>query len=243
MSSPNPRPRDALTQGVLHLYRARLDSPPVAPADLAGLLSPAESERGARFHFERDRLRHQTSTGLLRHLLGTLLERDPAGLVFETGPHGKPALAGGPAFNVSHSGNWWFCGVALDGRVGVDVEVHRPLDDLAHLARTTFHADETARVLAGPTDEARQAAFFRVWSRKEAFIKAVGKGLAYPLIGFIVSVEPQPDRVLIEVSDPDDDARRWQMESVTWEPGLAAAVAWDRPGAQVVWRPFPSGAA
>lgn len=243
MSSPHSRSRDALRPGVLHLYRVRLDAPPVAPNDLAGLLSPAESERGARFHFERDRLRHETSTGLLRLLLGTLLGRDPAGLVFETGAHGKPALATGPAFNVSHSGHWWLCGVALDGRVGVDVEVHRPLGDLAHLARTTFHADETARVLAGHTDEDRHAAFFRVWSRKESFIKAVGMGLAYPLTGFIVSAEPEPARALIEVCDPDDDAARWQMRSVTWEPGLAAAVAWDRPGAPVEWRPYPSGAA
>ena len=241
MKPSNSRSREPLSRGVLHLYRARLDASPVAPVDLVGLLSPAETARNARFHFERDRRRHQASAGLLRLLLGTLIESDPAGLVFEVGPHGKPALVGGPAFNVSHSGEWWFCGVALDGRVGVDVEVHRPLGDLADLARTTFHASETDSVLARATEEARQAAFFRVWSRKEAFIKAVGMGLAYPLDGFIVSADAKPARVLIEVSDPEEGAGRWQMESVTWEPGLAAAAAWDRPGARVVWRPFPVG--
>jgi 4'-phosphopantetheinyl transferase len=243
MSSPNARSPGPLKQGVLYLYRARLDTPPVAPTDLIGLLSEAETERNARFHFDRDRRRHRTSTGLLRILLGRLRTADPADLVFQVGPHGKPELPEGPSFNVSHSGEWWFCGVALDGRVGVDVEVHRPLADLVDLARATFHADEAGDVLARPSDSSRRDAFFRVWSRKEAFIKAVGMGLAYPLDGFVVSAEDQPDRVLIEVADPDHRAGGWHMESVTWEPGLAAAVAWDRPGARVEWRPFPVGAA
>lgn len=225
--------------GVVHLYRVRLDAPPVSPNHLADLLSPSEAERNARFRFERDRRRHRTSTGLLRLLLGQMTGADPAALEFLRGPHGKPALAGGPSFSVSHSGEWWFCGTALEGRVGVDVEVHRPLRDLSALARDTFHLDEADAVLSRSAEAARQDAFFRVWSRKEAFIKAVGLGLAYPLDGFVVSADDRPPRALLEVSDPDDHADHWHMESVAWEAGLAAAVAWDRPGGRLRWRPFP----
>jgi 4'-phosphopantetheinyl transferase len=232
-----------LDHGVLYLYRARLDAPPIPSTDLRGLLSPSETDRNARYRFDRDRRRHERSTGLLRVLLGTVLDRDPAGLDFQAGPHGKPSLREGPSFNVSHSGEWWFCGMARDGRVGVDVEIHRRLADLVDLTRKTFHPDEAGAVLARPDDSGRHNAFFRVWSRKEAFIKALGMGLAYPLDGFVVSADDRPTQVLMDVSDPDDGPRQWHMESVTWEPGLAAAVAWDRPGAHVVWRSFPAGSA
>lgn len=237
-SSPDPAPH-TLEVGVLHLYRARLDARPVQESDSASLLSPAEIERNARFHFERDRRRHRRSTTLLRRLLATIVDTAPERLVFVRGAHGKPALATGPSFNISHSGEWWLCGVALDGRVGVDVEVHRTLSDLPTLARETFHPAEAEAVLGHSLASARHEAFFRVWSRKEAFIKAVGQGLAYPLDGFVVSAEERPARLLLDLSDPTDGAQRWQMESVSWEPGLAAAVAWDRPGGRHIWCRFP----
>lgn len=224
--------------GVLHLVRARLDTPPVARERLVAVLSEAERERVARFRFPALRRRHEVALGLLRTTLAGFVGADPAALRFELGEHGKPSLPGGPSFNLSHSGDWWLLGIADGGRVGVDVEVHRPLTDLAEVARTTFHPAEADEVLARE-GAARQAAFFRVWSRKEAFIKAVGLGLSYPLRGFRVSASDDPAQELLAVDDPAEDAGRWHLQSVPWAPDLAAAVAWDRPGARVVWSPPP----
>ncbi len=223
----------------VRLVRASLDDPPVPADRLGDLLSPEERRRAERFRFDRDRRRYRVSRGLLRMLLGSLVERDPASLEILLGEHGKPALGSGPVFNLSHSGAWWLCGYAAEGRLGVDVECHRVLKDLDSLALDTFHADEAAAVLDYPEGLERQGAFFRVWSRKESFIKAHGLGLAYPLDGFIVSAARAPSRELLDIADPGDDTRRWTMRSVSWEAGLEAAVTWDRPGARHSWHPFP----
>lgn len=225
-----------MTPPTLHLVRARLDAPPLPEERLGGLLSVAERARAARFHFDRDRRRYRVATGLLRQVLGRLVDRPPESLAFDVGPHGKPSLAGGPSFNLSHSGEWWLLGWADEGRVGVDVEVHRSLPDLAALARRSFHPREADRVLA-LTGAEREAAFFRVWSRKEAFIKALGLGLAYPLDGFEVGTAAVPDPGVAAVHASDEDPASWLLQAVEWEPGLGAAVAWDRPGGSVAWTP------
>ena len=126
-------------------------------------------------------------------------------------------------------------GWADGGRVGVDVEVERDLPDMEAVARRSFHPDEFGRVMAEEGAE-RTAAFFRVWSRKEAFIKAVGLGLAYPLDGFVVSAEASPATTLLVVDDPAEPSDGWLLRSVAWEAGLGAAVAWDRPEGRIRWR-------
>lgn len=224
----------------VHLFRARLDTPPVPVDRLVDTLADDEHARAARFVFVRDRRRYEVATGLLRLTLGALTGSDPADLSFDRGQWGKPSLRGGPSFNLSHSGEWWMLGVARAGQLGVDVEVHRPLGDLDALTVRTFHAAEAAGVLAAQGDERRRA-FFRVWTRKEAFVKALGRGLGYALDSFVVSVDPAPARLLVELppsaAAPVD---AWQMASVEWDPELAAAVAWDRPGGRVEWQPFPA---
>lgn len=196
----------------------------------------------ARFHFDWLRRRQMVATGLLRHVLGTIVGADPRALRFGRGPHGKPELEGGVVFNLSHSGEWWLLGVADEGRLGVDVEVHRPLAELASLARSTFHPDEAAEVLAHPTPDDRLHAFFRVWARKEAFIKAVGMGLAYPLTGFRVSSAPDADPVLRAIDDPAESVAEWSLRPVSWAPGLAAAIAWDRADVRIDWREIDGAA-
>lgn len=221
--------------GAVHLYRASLVAPPVPAARLAELLAADERDRVARFHFDHLRRRQEVATGLLRLVLGRLTGRPPDSLRFETGEYGKPALPGGPAFNLSHSGDWWLLGVATEGRLGVDVEVHRPLPDLDSLARTTFRADEAAEVLGQGAGEERHRAFFRVWSRKEAFIKAVGLGLSYPLDRFRVASDDHAGAALRAIDDPAETPGAWTLRSVSWAPDLSAAVAWDRPDARLQW--------
>lgn len=222
----------------LHLVRARLDAPPHPRAELRAVLSDAERARAARFRFERHRRRFEVATGLLRTAIGALMGRPPDRVVFEVGAHGKPYVVGGPAFNQSHSGEWWLLGWSDQGRVGVDVEVHRALNDLPAMARHTFHPSEAEAVLS-VRGESRRRAFFRVWTRKEAFIKALGLGLAYPLDRFVVDHEVEPGSVLLVVDDPGESTAGWSLRSVGWTEGLSAAVAWDRPEGRLRWRALP----
>ncbi|WP_300019189.1 4'-phosphopantetheinyl transferase superfamily protein [Pseudonocardia sp.] len=155
---------------------------PVAPGGapaLVGLLDAHERERLGRFRREVDAARFLAAHALVRIALAGLLDLAPAALVFDRTcrcgqPHGKPRLtAGGPAFSLTHAGD--LVGVAVhDAPVGLDVEQARPLTDLAAMAAHACAPGETA------PDE---AAFFRLWTRKEALLKASGDGLSAPMSG------------------------------------------------------------
>ena len=226
-------PAHRLAPGRLYVLWARADAPPVPEADLAALLSQAEQARAARFHFERDRRRYRIGTGWLRWVLGGVTGSDPAALRFERGPQDKPYLASGPSFNLSHSGELLLLGVAAEGRVGVDVEVERPIPELDALAGAHFSPAEVAELAGLPPDE-RARAFLRGWTRKEAFIKALGGGLSLPLDSFTVALAPGHTPALLSLTDPDEDVASWTVHSIDCDPSAEAAVAWDRPHGEVV---------
>ncbi len=154
---------------------------------LRNLLNDEERARAARFHFERDQRRYVAARGLLRELLGERLGLDPAALRLRVGPHGKPALAGGPGalrFNVSHSGDRALFALADGGReVGVDLESAARLGDardLPALAARTLTPADLARWRDLP-EAGRPGAFLRAWTRLEAYGKATGEGLGQVL--------------------------------------------------------------
>ena len=134
--------------------------------------------------------------GTLRALLGRFLDADPRSLSFAYGPHGKPALEGVPlAFNLSHSADLALIALAREGELGVDVEAIRERVNIEEVA-TTFAPPETAALLAVP-EEARRDAFFAAWTRKEAYIKAIGTGFSLAPHRFVVSVAPDADAALL----------------------------------------------
>ncbi|MCC6981719.1 MAG: 4'-phosphopantetheinyl transferase superfamily protein [Bauldia sp.] len=147
-------------------------------------LSPAEAERAARYRRSEDRSRFIIGRGLLRRLLGDRLAVAPRSLPIEAGPFGKPALAGGPGFNVSHSGRWIAIAIG-DREVGIDIEERIALDPLPLAA---LSPEEQARVrrAADPLD-----AFLSIWVAKEAVLKADGRGLGGGTTPFTVP----PDRM------------------------------------------------
>jgi 4'-phosphopantetheinyl transferase len=171
-----------LARGEVHVWTLDLGAATTAPD--AHVLSADERARAARFRRPADRTRSIAARVALRRLLAGYCGASPAALRFELGPNGKPALApafadGAPHFNVAHSGRLVLLAFA-DCAVGVDVEEVRPGVDVVPLARRFFSPDETAAVLAAPPAE-RAPTFFRIWTRKEAFVKACGAGLSAPL--------------------------------------------------------------
>ena len=136
--------------------------------------------------------------GALRRLLGAYLGADPAGLRFGYGPRGKPGLPDWPGlgFNLSNSEDLALVGFLRDREIGVDVEFQKEMDDLESIATRFFSASEVA-ALAGVPRERKKEAFFNCWTRKEAYLKAVGEGLAAPLNSFDVTLTPgEPPRML-----------------------------------------------
>jgi len=152
-----------------------------ASADLEALLNPEERARRDRFRLAADRHRALLGRGVLRLMLGSWLGRDPASLVFQLGPHGKPALAGqGQAslhFNLAHSGDLILLAFHATSPVGVDVEQHRPELAWEPLARRVLPPAECQHLEQLPP-ERRRGAFLVAWCRLEARLKARGEGFA-----------------------------------------------------------------
>ena len=172
--------------------------------------------RAARFRFERDRVRFIAARGALRSILARYMGCAPAALAFSYSAYGKPALAemncAQPAlsFNLSHSGDWAMCAVAQDRRVGIDIELLRPELATQSIAEHFFSAAEvTALRSLSPAEQI--PAFFRCWTRKEAFVKARGEGLSLPLDRFDVSLLPGAPAALLRAADDPQEVSRWSM--------------------------------
>ncbi|GJD54294.1 4'-phosphopantetheinyl transferase family protein [Methylobacterium dankookense] len=211
-----------------------------AEADLARCaeaLSPDERARMARYLRPEDRARFAASHAALRLILGRALGRDPRAIAFVLAPGGRPELAGaGLSFNLSHSGQRALVALSTEAPVGVDVETLRPLPDALRIARGHFAPDETASLarLDGP---AREAAFFALWTRKEAVVKALGAGLALPLTRFSVSLPPGPPRLLR--LDVPGAPSTWTLHHLEPGPGTVGALAAAAPVSDLTCRALP----
>lgn len=204
---------------------------------LRTLLSPDERRRADRFRHERHRRRFIVAHGRLRQFLGTITERPPPSIQFRQGAHGKPFMDGGPSFNLSHSGDRFLIGVSSAGRVGVDLEVERPVREMEALARKKFALEEVEVFLAAPATD-RVRTFFRIWTLKEAYLKGVGTGLATRLDSFAVEPGAGAARTaILRIDDPEETVGRWIVRSVPASEGAHAAVAIDDPDVTVVSLP------
>lgn len=214
-----------LPPGTVHLVRIHLRRALPLVGQVGPYLSPEENSRAARFMWVEDRHRHVLGRGVARVILGSVMDCAPDAVTFETGPQGKPQVHGGPSFNISHSGDVIAIALAADGRLGIDVELQKPLRDLLSLARTTFRPDELAELKALPAEE-RTPGFFRIWTRKEAMLKALGCGLS-ELDAIAVSASEMGD-ALREISLPGETVEQWTLRSLELDPDHAMAIAWDR---------------
>lgn len=158
-----------------------------------------------------------------------LLGSSPAALVFEVTQDGKPHLAAGNGtstlhFNLSHSAGLGLVGWSRECEIGVDIEQWRPMHDEAALVRRFFSPAENAAYEALPAAQ-RTAGFFNAWTRKEAYVKAVGRGLRLPLDSFDVSLGNGPESLLLRSSAHCDDGRVWSMAAPMHLPAVSLAVA------------------
>ena len=234
MSNTLAEPVVALELGEDLVLDAALDVGPARIDALFRLLSHDEQARALRFVFELHRRRYAAARGLLRETLGRLLPAEPASLHFEYGPHGKPRLGGARAavgFNVSHSGERALFAFARERELGVDIEAVRAEIDHAAIASRFFSPGEQ-RALRELPEPDRAAGFFRIWTRKEAYVKLLGGGLAIGLDAFDVSLD-EPARLLRTAVPAAEHQGQVRLHSLAAAAGFEAALAYSG-GAAVV---------
>jgi 4'-phosphopantetheinyl transferase len=218
----------ALKIDEVHIWRAPLDAGENALERYERFLSSDERERAERFIFQKHRRRFIVARAVLRLLLGRYLNQEPDRIRFVYGPEGKPALAdtseGCVQFNLSHSEALALYAFTRGREVGIDLEWMNPRVAFEELAERFFTSGEASTLRTLP-DHAREPAFFACWTRKEAYMKAIGKGLSLPTQDFEVSLAPGEPAALISTRHDPDQLARWSLLELDAGPGFAAALA------------------
>lgn len=226
-------PPRALEPGLVHVWRFRLDH----PGDQDGarfLLSEAERRRADRYRSELARRNFAVSRAAVRRILGAYWGVAPELLSLQAGRWGKISVPPGPSggqleFSVSHSGDLGLLAVAAETRVGVDVQRHEPGIDLVSVTLNAFSPGERALWSALP-EERRQSAFFDTWTRKEAFLKGLGRGLGFGLQRFDVSFD---EPAFLDGVDAGPGTGEWSIRQLEVGTGYSAALAAERSGINV----------
>jgi len=202
----------------------KLDSDSVQQAN--STLSADESQRAARFHFDKDRQRFTLSHIALRDILSRYLHIQPEKIIFTVGEYGKPAVVSNLNldFNLSHSGDYALIAVARGHKTGVDVEHFREELEIEKIAQRFFSNEENAELMSLPLDQ-QPTGFFNCWTRKEAYIKAHGLGLSLPLDSFDVSLAPDEPAILRATRPNTHEVSKWTLLSLDVEDQYAGAVA------------------
>lgn len=217
-----------LGQTDVHVWLVSLDQPATRLQQLTFTLSNDERKRADSFYFERDKQHFIASRGILRTILSSYLGITPHHIEFCYGPQGKPSLTPLSGwdklrFNVSHSHGLALYAITREREIGVDLEYIRPIFHAQQIAER-FFSDREQAVLRTLPERAKQQAFFTCWTRKEAYIKATGAGLAMPLDQFDVSLAPWEPPELLNIHGNLQEAARWSVRELIPAFGYVAAL-------------------
>ena len=216
----------------MHVWRLSLDRP---TERFVQLLQADEVARANRLYFEKDRKHFVVARGFLRLLLAWYLRTEAKQLQFAYGAWGKPSLAGEFCetqlrFNMSHSHGVALYAVTEGREIGIDVEHVRADFASDDIARRFFSSHEVGVLCELPEDD-RVSAFFRCWTRKEAYIKATGRGMSQPLDGFDVTLVSGDDVALLRTEDGSHE--RWRLVDIAVGAGYAGALAVEKPAGNI----------
>lgn len=212
-------------KNIVHIWRIDLLQNADVTTTPERFLSSGEMEQARRFHFARDQRRYVVSHAALRLILSHYLDCQPGQVEFVITENGKPLLSSSSLhFNLTHSHEMALVAVTGAGEIGVDLEYIRPLEDLNSLAINCFSEAEYRIFHALPEAE-KLPAFFNGWTRKEAYIKALGEGLSLPLQAFSVTLLPSQPARLLEITGSTAEAACWTLQPVDMGGQYAAAFA------------------
>ena len=216
----------------IHVWRQPIGLLDQELESLWEILSTDERHRAERYRFDASRRTFVVCRGMLRIMLSGYLKKPPSQLEFTYTKYGRPelSLAGEENnldFNISHAEDLAVLGFSRKRRIGIDVEKVRRDFDTSEIAEHFFSECERRELRQTPKDESHEA-FFRCWTRKEAFIKALGEGLSHPLDSFDVSIERGSRPKLLATRPDVNEAARWSLWAVTVPTGYVAALAAER---------------
>ena len=225
----HPTNLPTLDKDRVHVWRARLNLSDFEIARLATVLSPDEIARADRFRFARHRRRFIVARGILRQLLGNYLDIEPKDLQFDYGDRGKPYLKDvdeliSLQFNLSHSQEYALYGFTYHHLVGVDLEYLREMPDLIKIARR-FFSNREYELLMRANEEARLKLFFQLWTAKEAYLKAIGTGIADSLADVELAIDKFLSPRLSTIGGDELAAAKWMLCSCIPATDYVASVA------------------
>ncbi|NDJ60249.1 MAG: 4'-phosphopantetheinyl transferase superfamily protein [Chloroflexi bacterium] len=200
-------------------------SPDRWPDRWTDYLAQDEVARAQRYRCAEDRARFITARLALRGLLARYLGASPQSIDFSYNAFGKPLLPAAPLeFNLAHSGSYAVIAVTQSHHIGIDIECHRDLPDRDDVAAQIFSADERRSYDQLP-ESARLSAFYRAWTCKEAVVKALGRGLQFPVQSCVVALESDKPARLIRLGEDSVAAQHWRLHEFSVAPGYSGCVA------------------
>lgn len=213
----------------VHVWKGLLDVDNETIKRFFTVLSEQEKQRSSRFHLAHHSRQYIAAHGMLRSILGEYLEIDPKALTFSVNQYGKPYLCSDQKnssllFNLSHSHNLCILGVSSGLEIGIDIEyVNRDIDVL-EIADRCFSRREIEK-LGSLHGDLQRRAFYRCWTRKEAYLKGKGKGLFMDLRRVEVSMLPAEPAAVVSSNDSPEDAGRWHLFDIEPYPRYIGALA------------------
>lgn len=216
-----------LEDRVIHVWVVPIQLSDSMVANFHNVLSPDERTRVGKFRFDHLRQSFIFTRGTLRLLLGRYLQLAPEEVSFCYSGTGKPNvdIETSLRFNTSHSGNIVLFAFARECDLGVDVEQIRVLADMDRIVSRFFCPEEVSQFASLPPAQ-RENAFFRCWTRKEAYLKATGNGLSTQLDSFCVTLHPSERAKVVHIQGESDDAQAWTLHDLAFSPKYAATVAY-----------------
>jgi 4'-phosphopantetheinyl transferase len=217
----------------------RLSASAIVSRAFRDLLSSDEILRADRFAFEQLRISFEVSHGALRLLLAQYLGCSPRELAFIFGAKGKPALCDNSQlhFNMAHSGGLAVYAFLFGSGIGVDVEEVRGFGNFEQIAERYFCCEEASQLMSIADERQREEAFFRCWTRKESYLKAIGDGLSAPLDQFQVTLLPGSPARFIHIGHDTSTASIWTLQHLEPAPGYIGALAYRGTARNIVMHP------
>jgi len=212
---------------------------------LFSLLADCELERAGNFRFEEHRHRWVAGRAMLRMILSGVTQQSPESVVFEYNDHAKPRLhylSGNETvhFNLTHSGDVALLAVTSAGPVGIDVEQVKRLPNIDAVVDRFFSPAERRAFKTVSGDADRLQAFYACWTRKEAYLKALGCGMSQPTDTFDVAFLADTEPKIVAIDGEQSAARHWLLFDLDVSPGYVGALAIrSEDDVKLVWRTTP----
>ena len=214
-----------IQENEIHVYRSSLTTASEHLKESESVLSHDELQKANKYKFEKDKFHYISGRALLRSLLGKYLNRSPGKIIFSYSEKGKPFInESNIKFNLAHSGGKVVFAFTNNTDVGIDIEFMRELPDALQIAKRFFSEKEVDEFSEIREVDIRTA-FFNCWTRKEAFIKALGEGLSYPLKDFSVTLKPGDKPEILWIKDKAEEAEKWRIFNIDTEDNYVSSLA------------------